>query len=53
VLYLPPIHPIGVTNRKGRNNTLVPEPDDPVSWGAAGVATTVSLAVAGPDVEVW
>ena len=31
----------------------VPEPDDPVSWGAAGAATTVSLAVAGPDVEVW
>src|SRR6476620_1021454 len=25
-----------------------PEPDDPASWGAAGVATTVSLAVAGP-----
>ena len=31
VLYLPPIHPIGVTNRKGRNNTLVAGPDDPGS----------------------
>ena len=24
VLYFPPIHPIGKTNRKGRNNTLIP-----------------------------
>ena len=29
VLYFTPIHPIGTTNRKGRNNTLNPEPDDP------------------------
>lgn len=28
VVYLPPIHPIGHTFRKGRNNTLSPEPDD-------------------------
>ena len=28
VLYFPPIHPIGKTNRKGRNNTLIPAPDD-------------------------
>src|SRR5262249_46784222 len=27
VLYLPPIHPIGKTGRKGRNNALTPEPD--------------------------
>jgi starch synthase (maltosyl-transferring) len=34
VLYLPPIHPIGRSYRKGRNNTLVPEPGDPGSpWG--------------------
>src|SRR6476619_7315202 len=32
---------------------VLPEPDDPVPWGAAGAATTVSPAVAGPDVEVW
>ena len=23
VIYLPPVHPIGTTNRKGRNNALV------------------------------
>ncbi|ANS62646.1 glycosidase [Streptomyces lincolnensis] len=28
VVYLPPIHPIGQTFRKGRNNTLSPTPDD-------------------------
>ncbi|MPY64786.1 alpha-1,4-glucan--maltose-1-phosphate maltosyltransferase, partial [Streptomyces spongiae] len=28
VVYLPPIHPIGRTFRKGRNNTLSPTPDD-------------------------
>ena len=28
VVYLPPIHPIGHTFRKGRNNTLSPGPDD-------------------------
>jgi starch synthase (maltosyl-transferring) len=28
VVYLPPVHPIGTTFRKGRNNTLSPGPDD-------------------------
>ncbi|AWT45582.1 alpha-1,4-glucan--maltose-1-phosphate maltosyltransferase [Streptomyces actuosus] len=28
VVYLPPIHPIGTTFRKGKNNTLDPGPDD-------------------------
>jgi starch synthase (maltosyl-transferring) len=28
VLYFPPIHPIGTTNRKGRNNTLASAADD-------------------------
>jgi starch synthase (maltosyl-transferring) len=28
VLYFPPIHPIGTTNRKGRNNALRAAPDD-------------------------
>jgi starch synthase (maltosyl-transferring) len=28
VLYLPPIHPIGRTQRKGKNNSLAPLPDD-------------------------
>ena len=45
VLYLPPIHPIGTTARKGRNNTLTPEAADPGSpWaigGAAGGHTAV------------
>ncbi|RXT24692.1 hypothetical protein B5U98_08280 [Bosea sp. Tri-39] len=36
VLYFPPIHPIGKTNRKGRNNTLTPAPDDPGSPYAIG-----------------
>jgi starch synthase (maltosyl-transferring) len=29
VLYFTPIHPIGTTKRKGRNNTLIAEPGDP------------------------
>lgn len=31
IVYLPPVFPIGVTNCKGRNNTLVAGPDDPGS----------------------
>ena len=37
VVYLPPIHPIGRTNRKGRNNALTAGPDDPGSpWAIGG-----------------
>jgi starch synthase (maltosyl-transferring) len=36
VLYLPPIHPIGTTNRKGKNNALDAGPDDPGSPYAIG-----------------
>ncbi|WP_372426527.1 maltotransferase domain-containing protein [Salinarimonas chemoclinalis] len=36
VLYFPPIHPIGRKNRKGKNNTLTPGPDDPGSPYAIG-----------------
>lgn len=36
VLYLPPIHPIGRTERKGRNNTLDAGPNDPGSPWAIG-----------------
>ena len=36
VLYLPPIHPIGHTNRKGANNSLVAGPGDPGSPWAIG-----------------
>jgi starch synthase (maltosyl-transferring) len=36
VIYLPPIHPIGKTNRKGPNNSLVAGSDDPGSPYAIG-----------------
>ena len=39
VIYLPPIHPIGRTSRKGRNNSLTAGPDDPGSPWAIGDAT--------------
>ncbi|HLP22734.1 MAG TPA: maltotransferase domain-containing protein [Microbacteriaceae bacterium] len=38
VVYLPPIHPIGLTHRKGPNNTLVAGPNDPGSPWAVGSA---------------
>jgi starch synthase (maltosyl-transferring) len=39
VVYLPPIHPIGTSHRKGRNNQLDPDPDDPGSpWAIGGDA---------------
>jgi starch synthase (maltosyl-transferring) len=36
VLYMPPIHPIGHTNRKGRDNALTAGPGDPGSPYAIG-----------------
>ncbi|MGD0602475.1 MAG: alpha-1,4-glucan--maltose-1-phosphate maltosyltransferase [Streptosporangiaceae bacterium] len=36
VVYLPPVHPIGTTFRKGRNNTLSPAEGDPGSPWAIG-----------------
>jgi starch synthase (maltosyl-transferring) len=39
VVYLPPIHPIGTTYRKGPNNTLTAGPDDPgVPWAIGSPA---------------
>lgn len=38
VIYLTPIHPIGTTHRKGRNNSLTTEPGDPGSPYAIGSA---------------
>jgi starch synthase (maltosyl-transferring) len=39
IVYLPPIHPIGVTARKGRNNSLTPDASDPGSpWAIGGTA---------------
>jgi len=37
ILYLPPVHPIGTSFRKGRNNSLEAGPDDPGSpWAIGG-----------------
>ena len=39
VIYFPPIHPIGYTNRKGRNNSITCEPGDPgVPWAIGSEA---------------
>jgi starch synthase (maltosyl-transferring) len=45
-LYMPPIHPIGVTNRKGPNNSLIAGPNDPGSPYAIGSADGGHDAVA-------
>ena len=39
VIYFPPIHPIGHTNRKGKNNAITSEPGDPgVPWAIGSEA---------------
>ena len=39
VIYFPPIHPIGHTNRKGRNNSVTCEPGEPgVPWAIGSEA---------------
>ncbi len=38
VVYLPPVHPVGTKFRKGKNNTVVAEPDDVGSPWAIGAA---------------
>ena len=43
VVYLPPVHPIGTTVRKGRNNTLEARPGDP------GVPWAIGSAEGGHD----
>lgn len=45
VVYLPPIHPIGKTHRKGKNNSLTAGPDDPGSPWAIGSAEGGHTAV--------
>jgi starch synthase (maltosyl-transferring) len=45
VVYLPPIHPVGRSHRKGRDNTLVAGPDDVGSPWAIGAAEGGHLAV--------
>lgn len=46
VLYLPPIHPIGRTNRKGKNNATISTPSDPGSPWAIGAGDGGHKAVA-------
>lgn len=46
VVYLPPIHPVGHTFRKGRNNSLTAESDDPGSPWAIGSEQGGHTAVA-------
>jgi starch synthase (maltosyl-transferring) len=45
IVYLPPIHPIGTTARKGPGNTLRPGPDDPGSPWAIGSSAGGHTAV--------
>ena len=45
VLYLPPIHPIGRTHRKGANNALTAQPGEPGSPWAIGAAEGGHTAV--------
>lgn len=45
IVYLPPIHPIGHTNRKGKNNALTAGPDDPGSPWAIGDETGGHAAI--------
>jgi starch synthase (maltosyl-transferring) len=52
VIYLPPIHPIGTTNRKGPNNSLVAGPDDPGSPWAIGSAEGGHDAI-DPGLGTW
>jgi starch synthase (maltosyl-transferring) len=52
VVYLPPVHPIGVTNRKGRNNAVTAEPGDVGSPWAIGSAEGGHDAIS-PDLGTW
>ncbi len=45
VLYLPPIHPIGRTHRKGPNNSIAASPNDPGSPWAIGSSVGGHTAV--------
>nr|CAX84126.1 Alpha amylase, catalytic region [uncultured bacterium] len=45
VVYLPPIHPIGITGRKGKNNSLQPLPEEPGCPYAIGNAAGGHMAV--------
>jgi starch synthase (maltosyl-transferring) len=45
IVYLPPVHPIGITHRKGSNNSLTATADDPGSPWAIGAATGGHTAI--------
>jgi starch synthase (maltosyl-transferring) len=45
VLYLPPIHPVGITNRKGKNNSVIATANDPGTPWAIGSAAGGHKAV--------
>ena len=57
VVYFPPIHPIGKSHRKGKNNSVTCEPDDVGSpWaigGEAGGHRSVEPALGTLDDFVW
>jgi starch synthase (maltosyl-transferring) len=52
VIYLPPIHPIGVSNRKGRNNAVEAAPDDVGSPWAIGSSEGGHDAI-NPELGTW
>ncbi|HEY3339368.1 MAG TPA: alpha-1,4-glucan--maltose-1-phosphate maltosyltransferase [Propionicimonas sp.] len=52
VIYVPPIHPIGTSFRKGRNNTLIPAAGDPGSPWAIGSPEGGHDAI-HPDLGDW
>jgi starch synthase (maltosyl-transferring) len=52
VVYLPPVHPIGETNRKGRNNAVEAEPGDVGSPWAIGSAEGGHDAL-NPELGTW
>jgi starch synthase (maltosyl-transferring) len=52
VVYLPPIHPIGVSNRKGRNNAEAAAPGDVGSPWAIGSELGGHHAI-NPDLGTW
>jgi starch synthase (maltosyl-transferring) len=52
VVYLPPVHPIGRTNRKGKNNTLLAGPSDVGSPWAIGSEEGGHEAI-NPELGSW